>query len=1230
MAVTVAQKTNYQVGIKRAVALGFVLGGAGLLAASFVLVSQPSSSTPLPTRLGSSTGTELINQQVPCVASVGLVLDNQQSATIGRPCPSQFVAGELIVKFKNDTAVNSVKAFLLSNKGLSGNSLSALATTSRQFRLEKMSTIFNNSKMKVTDFSRVMKLSFPKDSDMKMVARQYQESEDVEYAEPNFIVSTNLAVVPADEAGGGGPVEPLVPNDPYFSSANSWGQGFDDQWSLKRVQLPQAWSQTTGQRNTIVAVVDTGVDLTHPDIQQNLWVNNREITGNSIDDDSNGFVDDVRGYDFTTCDLWINSTCAIVKMRDADPTDWHGHGTHVAGTVGATTNNSLGVAGVNWQVQIMPVKGLSDQGIGTYADLAAGIQYAVDNGATVINMSWGGTGLSSVLQAVIEYAHNLGVILVAAAGNNGSDVAGFYPANNPNVIRVAAWCPSNVVNAYCSGGSNGSRAKFSNWGDGIDITAPGVDVLSLRAYGTDMYDADPYYPPGRNIVGGQYYRSSGTSMAAPHVAGLAALMTSVFPAISPDQARSILDISAEDVLASGKDIYSGYGLINVPQAVQLAQTVAAGQGRPELIVKKAEVYWKSIVPNTSYVGEIHATISNIGFTLATNVGYQAQLGVPGNQVNAVTGEVPSLAPGATSEIVQPFTISSTPALSGTFQVDPYQLIIEHLETNNSLPLVTKYFSPTGWPTVTGDDVVGSPTVVDLDRGYPGLETIVGSYDGKVNAWHADGTPVPGWPVTLAGLYIYSSPVVADLDGDGNPEVVIGSFWDDSKVFAWHWNGQPVAGWPISVGVRADGTAAIADLDIAYPGMEVVMPVGNGKVFAWHADGTTVPGWPKTNIRYMISKSPAIGDLDPSYPGLEVAVAGDFDTNFYVWHADGTVMPGWPKILSGYADTSPAIADVDGDGRLEVFIGTKDGKMSAWHADGTILTGWPQTLAYPQVNSSPVVADLDLSYPGLEIISGATDGYDSVCECAHSAWYVWHADGTVKSGWPKNVLGTAMYSSPALADLDGDGRLEVVVGSLDGGIQGWHADGSPISGFPIQVQGQIWSSPSVADMNGDGKLEVVVGGGGTLGSMQNVFAWSMPWLSLGVAQPWPTPRHDVQRTGRFDTTPPVVTIKQPLSGARVSGTIAFSATATDDSGVKQVYFYLDNSTLLGTGTKLCKPILNGPAVCFYNLSWDSTSVGAGPHTVNARAFDFYGNQSTVSITITISSTGGGGGIRKITP
>jgi len=300
-----------------------------------------------------------------------------------------------------------------------------------------------------------------------------------------------------------------IPDDPHYT----------EQWNLPRIRAPEAWDLTTGDDLTI-AVIDTGVDLDHPDLVGKLWTNADEIPDNGLDDDGNGYVDDSHGWDF------VNG--------DAEAQDDYWHGTHVAGIAAADSDNGQGVAGVSWGARIMPLKVLNASGDGNYADVASAIVYAADNGARILNLSLGGEDYSAALADAVGYARERGCLLAAAAGNDSGAVR--YPAANDGVLAVVATTKWD------------GRWYGSNHGPEVDVAAPGADI-----YSTTLDDA--------------YLSASGTSAATPHVSGLAALVWSAQPDLTTDEVARVITETVRDLGAPGWDQFYGWGRIDAYQAV---------------------------------------------------------------------------------------------------------------------------------------------------------------------------------------------------------------------------------------------------------------------------------------------------------------------------------------------------------------------------------------------------------------------------------------------------------------------------------------------------------------------------------------------------------------------------------------------------------------------------------------------------------------------------------------
>ena len=462
-----------------------------------------------------------IGAQTTIVSDQGaLTSDNLVALDIAAPDRSaQWEANQLIVKFKGSApfaaaANRAGPVSPASSPSVAGELLAQhQARVLDQFKLNSIDSALPDGlpvavRLAASSIEERVYLLEVDSADVNPLAQALQASGEVEYAEPNYLYYVTM-----------------TPNDPLYDNGNNPAL-----WGLNAIHANQAWDQTSGA-GAIVAVIDTGLYLDHPDIRDNVWLNVDEIANNGIDDDRNGKVDDTHGWDFAN--------------SDNSPSDGYGHGTHVSGTIAATGNNGVGIIGVAHGAKIMPLKALRDDGGGSAFNIALAINYAADNRADVINMSLAGQGFSSTLEQAVTRALVMDVVVIAAAGNNMINSQYLYPANIPGLISVGS--VANVTGALPT------LSTFSNTGPDIDLVAPGSNILSLKN-------------------DGGYKTSSGTSMAAPHVAGLAALIRAKYPDLTPAQVRALLVSTTTDLTSSGglpgwDDIY-GHGLINAQAALQ--------------------------------------------------------------------------------------------------------------------------------------------------------------------------------------------------------------------------------------------------------------------------------------------------------------------------------------------------------------------------------------------------------------------------------------------------------------------------------------------------------------------------------------------------------------------------------------------------------------------------------------------------------------------------------------
>ncbi len=381
------------------------------------------------------------------------------------------------------------------------------------------------------------------DADPQFVVHQYASMNDVEYAEPNYRIQLDDPIeknndISPRSAASVFRSDEKVPNDPLF--AKQWAlnnQGAAGGTARADIDAVAAWQTTTGSSEVVVAVLDSGVELDHEDLKNNIWTRPDDLAAYS--DAELGELDDLRGFNG-------------VDLND-DPSDDNGHGTHCAGIIGAEGNNGLGITGVNWNVKIMPLKFLGRNGGGTTEDAIAAINYAIERkkdgvNIRVISASWGSQIYSKALEDTIRAAGDAGILFIAAAGNNGTDndTGPHYPSNYklPNVVSVAAVDNTDKL------------ASFSNFGvKSVDVAAPGKAVLSTW-------------------LGSSYRELSGTSMATPYVSGVAALIAAQEPKVSMADLRSRL-LDSADKLDSLKGKVGTGGRICAANAVRAAHSKAA-------------------------------------------------------------------------------------------------------------------------------------------------------------------------------------------------------------------------------------------------------------------------------------------------------------------------------------------------------------------------------------------------------------------------------------------------------------------------------------------------------------------------------------------------------------------------------------------------------------------------------------------------------------------------------
>ncbi|MGA2279704.1 MAG: S8 family serine peptidase [Verrucomicrobiota bacterium] len=1086
--------------------------------------------------------------------------------------------------------------------------------------------------LKAPDLTRtyVIDMSDSAESEVAQKLAELQADPNVEYAEQDMILQANV-----------------LPDDPYLTSTTLWTNIFD-LYGLYLISCPAAWDTSTGQ-GIIVGVVDSGVDCTHPDIINNIWNNPGEIPGNGVDDEGDGYIDDVHGWNFVD--------------SNNDVSDLNGHGTHVAGTIAATGNNGIGVIGVAWNARIMPVRGLDSHGNGDIDTLANCVNYAASEGADVINCSWGGPGFSSTLQQTFWLAHYMGAVCVVAAGNANADASVFTPANIPEAITVAA------------SDSNDQLAYFSNWGSKIDVAAPGVNILSLHAAGTTNFP----------VVGDDYALCSGTSMASPHVAGVAALILSLHPGWTVEQVRQAIRCSADDLGTPGFDYSFGYGRVNAAAAVALANDPLEARitsmldGMVLTNIGPSTLSGFAEGPNFNHytlsygMGQLPTSwTSYYTNSLAVWMGSLSDRGVylPDGW-NTVRLDVYNNAGQIYSDrvtfwinflsLAYPVPPAPTNDISDGNQFKPGALLpiqgsaaayqIQWARTNQPWSSAGVTLVGGGINGINGGLLGTWDTTGVTNNEFYGVQ-LLSQNSGYMTqqvaqVYFQPDLTTANWPKMIPSV---SGAFLPRQDAVGTTWLAIPS----GGLTLYSWDGASVTNVPL---LSPNGIQpAIANLD-GNPGDEIVVGESN-RVRIIHPDSTsdtiTVPSWIRfQSSRIVLTDLDGDGQLEILAPG----VGTNYNTYLYAWKPNGQLLStNYPIVLTSLG--SYLAADFNGDGKQEIVVAKSvtngtlqlirfnwDGTRSAW-ADPSFSGGSIQDMAAcdmdrdgsieiavaysstsgPQASVALFSADgtmkpgaWPLTYScffgsklGFGDVNG--DGNDELILASGGVGlYVLRADGSQVMSTSCGVVGNF-----ALGDLDGDGAQEIVFEKSSATLAVMRGTGEILRSYPLHATPRVFGSskPLLGDFNGDGKIDIAVvaacySSGGTSYSLGTLYT---PDFGTGShTLDWPAFYHDACNTSvkpphvGSDTAAPTVSITAPTNGAQVSGTITVAANASDNVGVVGVQFLLDGANLGAEDT-----------VSPYSVSWVTTGSSNGSHTLSAVARDAAGNRATNNITVTVNN------------
>ena len=899
------------------------------------------------------------------------------------------------------------------------------------------------------------------------------------------------------------PADP--PNDPLYD-ASPLPNSRQEQWDLttnRGISADRAWGLSTGE-GVVIADVDVGVDTGHPDLQGRL----------------------TPGFDFFMNDRSVTSETS------------NGHGTNVAGVLGAATDNGEGIAGIAPGARIMPIR-TADNILHQGSRLAAGIVWAVDHGADVISMSLGAESRSAALDRAVAYAHRKGVVLVAAIGNEAANHHN-YPATYDEVIAV--------------GGINPDTADAAAQG-ALEPQTPVATDFTVRAaysdYGPHIDLAAPTQVPTTNYGGGYSRNWSGTSAATPHVAGVAALVKAARPSLTPVEIRQLLIGTADDLsgdqngFKEGWDQYTGYGRVNAFEAVSAARE---GDIPPAIDITAPDLF------ATRRRRAVVRVIAAANWQLEIGRGEE-----PGEWRRIGQGQA------GRSSIVVP--LGGMPDGGWTLRAVTGASEDRAFFFKNTDPALKR-----GYPRRLGSSGEGSPVVADL-TGDGTAEIVLGTTDGRVRAWNGrSGKLLRGWPrrsrrafATRAAARrigkvragFLGTPAAGDIARGRRLEVVAGAL--DGRVYAWHHNGRRVRGFPVRIDARRPpsperdaaiyASPALAQLD-GRGKLDIVVGAGDGKVYAWDGRGRGLDGWPVEardgEDRERIVSSPAVGDIDgDGGPDVVEATAEVYGSTpqtsgrVYAWNARGELKPGWPvrppalaadaiPIAGEGTPASPALADVDDDGADEVAIAAFTGQPDLYSGDGSQFSGGQHFTTTGKGADSRTTAGSALALGSngafgrlseggpLGFFSGLVDLRFALANQAPAQRVPyehlvggWDASsGSHLAGFPAPVEQFQIIAAPAVADVDADGAAEVIAGTSGLLLHAFREDGSEPDGWPKQTGGWLFAGPAVADVDGDRKLEVIA-----VTREGYMFVWDTPTAASGPVE-WGSFRHDARNSGRY--------------------------------------------------------------------------------------------------------------------
>lgn len=877
--------------------------------------------------------------------------------------PKYHYSESMIVCFSKESINNGIGNvnFNLKN-GIVETPFEQLNQVFRQFKVNKINQLY---KVKDTQWNR--NGIYP----MNIYRIEFQNIKDIQ------VLYNELYKLPIFNFVEFDPILKLsyIPNDPLLVS----------QWAIEKVDAFRAWNYETGIANTVIGIVDSGVKWNHPDLKDNIWINEPEmvgvtinwetgqiIGGDGIDNDGNGYIDDVFGWDFyATGDNEDNNPYQAFNGND--------HGTHVAGCAAAAGDNAIGVVGPAYQAKIMVSKHQpSNYGTNYIYNGYDGVFYCADSGADIINCSWGGGGGAEIANTAASYAKDHGALMICAASNDNTDNTywHYYPSDATDAVSVAATDINDV------------KASFSNYGTPIDVSAPGVSILST-VYTMDGYDS--------------YTGYQGTSMASPVAAGVAALIKSMHPELTPMQLKDRLQAGCDSIDVQNPSLIGklGAGRVNAYNSLMYDKL-------PNIsLINHEIVEFEGNNDGTLNPGEqviINLTLKNKQNWLnAENVILTLRSTNPLITVIDSVITIPQIDAGVIANTTLPFKIS----VDESFQVISNADLSIIVSANQSHPY--QYFDT-------------------LKLSIP------------VTCMQAN------WPFYNPSDLNVFSPILEDLDNDGNPDVLFND--TQGNVFAYDLNKNPLNGFPVNL-----NQVTYAPLSILENGTnkEIVIAVSN-KVYRISAQGEILSSFTTDGI---IRVTPMI--CDQNNDGLMDIVIGTISRKIYSLKSDGITQNDNSPFTFSSAIVSPLALGKNST----IYVTTNDGYLHILSSNGQIDNDAPFPYFYEGVsfNGPVVISSNDNSDNEWVIISGnrvSNNKLSFISRFSDSSHFVNTSSSVI--GGPIPVKINQSTSAFVFTTLDGLCNL-------------YDINGNQL--FSVNIEVSAEATPLNIDINNDGIEEIMV-------------------------------------------------------------------------------------------------------------------------------------------------------------